>query len=72
MQSRKTAHNKVLAKAGLSANNGDSIPPSPNRIEHPPTGHNNVNFKSLLPNIGWLKFSDFGVLNHPTHPHKTS
>lgn len=44
---------KILAFGG---NPVHSIPPSPNRIEHPSTGHKNLNFKSQLPNLGGLKF----------------
>lgn len=52
----------------LGGNAGHSIPPSPDKIEHPPTRHKNLNIRSLIPNIGWLTFSVFGGLNHPAHP----
>ncbi|KAB5491444.1 hypothetical protein [Flagellimonas hadalis] len=51
-----------------SGNAGHRIPFSSEKIEHLPTRHKNLNFKSLTPNIEWLKFSGFGGLNHPAHP----
>jgi len=65
---QNTAIFKKYKSLSNTGNAGHSIPPSPDKIEHPPTRHKNLNIRLLIPNIGWLTFSVFGGLNHPAHP----